>query len=299
MPNSIELIKKYAAEQLDKAFVMESVTGILENQTGVQLRAAENDASIVYIPDIAMSGLGDYSKTNGFPDGDITLKWTPYQVKKDRGKGFMLDNVDDAESAGKVAANLMAEFMRTQVIPEVDAYRLSTLVSNAIAENVKEETISTNQIINKFNEVIKIFLDNEIGLERLIMFISSEVDNAIRNTTELQRKITQADYHVGDITFKVNKYEGIPLITVPKTRFKSSYTFGSNGFVPTENAVDINFMVVHTNSALPYKKHEKVRVFSPDVNQKADAWLFQYRLYHDIITPLNKQKGIFVSKKPA
>lgn len=299
MPNSIELIKKYAHENLDKIFLMESVTGILENRTGIKLKPVENDAKTVYIPDLVMSGLGNYSTTNGFPTGDITLKWTPYQCNMDRGRGFQIDAVEDAESAGITSANLMAEFERTKVIPEVDAYRLSKLYANAVEENIKSETIPANEIIKKFNDIIQYFQDEEIPTQNVVFFISSEIEKAIKNTAELSKQITQIDYKAGDITFKVNSYEGIPLITVPKARFKSEYTFGESGFAPSADAVDMSILAVHTNAALPYKKHEKVRVFSPDINQSADAWLFQYRLYHDIITPKNKQKGIYIITKPS
>ena len=30
------------------------------------------------------------------------------------------------------------------------------------------------------------------------------------------------------------------------------------------------------------KKSERIRTFSPEQNQKADAYLFQYRLYYDL-----------------
>lgn len=344
MPNSIELIKKYAAENLDRIFVMESVTGILENRTGVALKPVENDAKTVYIPDIVMDGLGDYNMATGFPDGDVTVKFLPYQCEKDRGRGFQIDAVQDAESAAITSGNLMTEFERTQVIPEVDAYRLSKLYANADAGSIVSKAIADNTIIKEFNTIIKYYLDNEIPLERVVFFISTDVDMAIKNSTELTKKVTQQDFKVGDFTFKLRSYEGIPLVPVPPKRFKTSYDFGTKGFTATvaayavteddalvtgktyytkvgtvytavanpavadiatyyeltvAPAVDMSIMAVHTNAALPYKKHEKVRVFEPDTNQKADAWLFQYRLYHDIITPKNKQKGIYIITKPA
>ena len=299
MPNSIELIKKYAAENLDKIFVMESVTGILENRSGIELKPVENDAKTVLIPDIVMDGLGDYSMADGFPSGDVTVKFLPYACEKDRGKGFQIDAVQDAESAGITSGNLMSEFERTQVIPEVDAYRLSKLFANADAGSIVSEAIAENTIIKRFNAMIKYYQDNEIPLERVVAFISTDIDMAIKNSTELTKRVLQSDYKVGDITFKVRSYEGIPLVPVPPKRFKTAYDFGTKGFTPAAGALDISVMAVHTNAALPYKKHEKVRVFAPETNQKADAWLFQYRLYHDIITPKNKQKGIYVITKPA
>ncbi len=344
MPNSIELIKKYGAENLDRIFVQESVTGILENRVGVELRPVENDAKTVYIPDIAMDGLGDYDMENGFPKGAVTLKWTPYQCNMDRGKEFSVDAVQNAESAGVTGANLMTEFERTRVIPEVDAYRLSKLYANALPGNIVSKSIADNTILKEFNSIIKFYNDNEIPLERVVFFISTDIDLRIKNSTELTKKITQADYKVGDLTFKLKSYENIPLVVTPPKRFKTTYTFNDNGFAPTvatyeltsdaeivagktyytkagevytavaepqianigtyyeqltPQALDMSILAVHTNAALPYKKHQKIRVFEPDVYQGKDAWVFQHRLYHDIITPINKQKGIYVITAPA
>lgn len=189
MPNSIELIKKYAAGNLDKIFVAESVTGILENRTGIELKPVENDAKTVLIPDIVMDGLGDYNADTGFPKGSATLVFTPYQCEKDRGKEFNLDSVLDAESAGITGANLMSEFERTQVIPEVDAYRLSKLFANADAGSITSKAIVENAIIKEFNTIIKYYIDLEIPLERVVFFISSEIDLATKNTTELHRRV--------------------------------------------------------------------------------------------------------------
>ena len=295
MPNSIALISKYGAEQLDEIFVSEAVTGILENRAGLQLKPAEHDASIVYIPDMVLSGLGDYNKSTGFPSGDVTLAWTPYQCQKDRARGFQVDAVENNETAGIVAANIMKEFMRTKVIPEVDAYRLSKLYANAESANEVIDFIQPNEIISKFNNLIQHYMDKEIPLQSVVVFIGSTIDKLIRSTTELTRQIPQADFKVGEITFKVRKYDEMILIPVPATRFKSAYTFGSDGFTPAGGSRAINFLATHLHAALPYKKHEKIRVFDPDTNQDADAWKFQYRLYHDIITPKNKVDGIYVS----
>lgn len=299
MSQTINLISKYAAEQLDEIFVMESVTGILENRSVILPKPAVNDAKTVYIPDLAMDGLGDYVKATGFPTGDVNLTWSPYACSKDRGRSFSIDNVDDAESAGIVAANLMKEFERTKVIPEVDAYRLSTLYANATDGNTVIEHIADNTIIGKFNDLIKYYTDKEIPLSAVVVFISSTIDKQIRSTTELTRQIPQADYKVGlnggEITFKVRKYDEMTLVVVPNARFKTAYTFGATGFAAASGARDINILATHLYAALPYKKHQKVRVFAPDTNQTADAWKFDFRLYHDIFTLKNKTDGIVVS----
>lgn len=302
MANSIELIKSYGAGQLDDIFMAVSKTAILEG--GNDLLKFVN-AKTVLIPSIVMEGLGDYSRSTGFPKGDVSLTWDPYALTQDRGKEFTIDAMDNEETAGLAFGKLASEFERTKVIPEVDAYRLSTLYAKAKTENVTTETLTAKGILSRFNADDKLFDDNEIDNEgqTRIRFISSEVDKFLKDSEDLTKMLSVDTYNIGkdsegvDINVKVRSYNGVALISVPKTRFKTSYTFGTNGFTAQEDAKEINFLTVDKRAAIPVKKHEKIRVFSPDENQDADAWKFQYRLYHDIFTPKNKTLGITASIK--
>ncbi len=303
MPNNIGLVSKYSAEMLDELFVMNACSSILELGDRQFLKFDERSAKTVYIPSITMSGLGDYSRSDGFPKGGVELSWEPHTLDKDRGITFSIDNMDNEESAGAAYGNLANEFVKTKEVPEIDAYRFSKLYSKAA--NKPEETIAPNTIISKFNDVIEVFENNEVPTNEVYGFISTEVNKMIKNTTELDKKIGQGDYKLGNVTFKVRMYEDIPLITVPKPRFKTEYTFvkdpdgssSAGGFTPAEGAKDMNFLFVHKRAALPVMRHAATRVFAPEVNQEADAYKFQHRVYHDIFVPKNKQVGIYASVK--
>ena len=41
------------------------------------------------------------------------------------------------------------------------------------------------------------------------------------------------------------------------------------------------------------KKTEKVRIFEPDKNLRADAWKFDYRLYYDLFVKKSLQDTIY------
>lgn len=301
MPSSIELITKYGSENLDEIFMKTSVTAVLEAD---QSLLKFINASTVMIPDYVIDGLGDYSRKDGFPEGNVEVHWTPYQLTMDRGTSFTIDSMTDEETAGIAFGKLSKEFMRTKVTPEVDAYRLSKLLANAKTEKIiQSDTITEKNVISKFNEDDKVFEDDEISHSECIRFISTEIDTMIKNSPELTKRVTQQDYaSPAGLNFTLRMYDDVPLIPVPKQRFKSLYVFHKGrgednklGFTAAEGACDINYLTVHRNAALCIKKHEKIRVFSPDVNQKKDAWAFQYRLYHDIFTTKNKQSGIHAS----
>lgn len=295
MANTIELIKKYSADKLDEKFSAESKTSILETNLNL---LNFTGAKSVLVPSITLEGLGDYSRDAGYSKGAVELSWETLTMRKDRSKEFNVDRYDNEETAGTAYGVLQDQFMRMHVVPEIDAYRLSTIFSKAKAENVSSDAITAADVMQTLNGMIKSFEDNEVPLDDAVFFISTEVNKFIKETPELTRQITQIDYRNDrGITFKLPAYEDIPIVVVPKTRFKTAYTFGENGFTPATGAKDINVMLVHKKAALPVLKHTPVKVFNPDENQEKDAWSFQYRVYHDIFTPANKVDGICVSHK--
>lgn len=307
MANSIDLIKKYGAEQLDEVFVRESVTGILENKSGIEIRQSFVNAQTVYIPDITLSGLGQYDRALGFPEGSATLNWEPYTLSQDRGIEIPIDNMDDEESAGVLATNLLLLNEKKSVIPEVDAYRLSTLSGKA--KTVVVGTLTDNSILSLFAAADKALEDEEVGLEDVVYFVSTELNQKLKTSTELNHLISNAEMKIGDITLTVKTFDSRPIVVVPPTRFKTIYNFYTGrgvggaeaqfGFAAAANSSAINLMAVHYNAALPVKKHAPVRVFTPEQNQDKDGWKFQTRIYHDIFVPKNKTAGIYLHRKPA
>lgn len=301
MANKIGLISKYSPEILDEIFQKEAVTAILERDSGL---LKFTSAKTVLIPRIELDGLGDYTRANqdgyGYSAGSVDVTWEPHTLTKDRGKQFIVDTMDDEETAGILVGNILDEFVRTKEVPEVDAYRLSKLYSLAYPDQIVTETIAANTIISKFNAAFQVFADLEIPEEEQILYVSNSVLTLIRNTTELEKRLSQGDYRSpAGLTFTVTKYEGRPIIAVPKRRFYTSYVFGDNGFAPATGANELNFLLVHFNAALPIKKHQVLKVFGPDVVQDFDGYKLNHRLYHDIFVPLNKRVAIYASVSEA
>jgi hypothetical protein len=297
MANTIEHISKHLHNELDEMFVKESVTGVLEllRPGGIQLDFV--NAKTVKVPNIVMSALSDYSRLTGYAAGDINLTWEAFTLTQDRGKQFTLDAMDNEESGGIAVIHAMKEFERTQVIPEVDAYRLSTLAAKATGAGIATPgTISANVVISKFADAEKYFEDNEVPIDRIVYFISTEVARAIKISTELKALVGITTIEKGDIKLKVNTFNDNIIIVVPPTRFKTAYTF-DNGFTPTANAKDINILAVYDAASIPVQKHKQVRTFSPEVVQDKDAWKFNYRLHHDIFVPEKKIVGVWLHTK--
>lgn len=121
MANSITLFKKYI-DLLDEVYQNASVTSALDgDMTLVQMGANTNE---IVIPKISMDGLADYDRNGGYVHGDVTLTNETVKFNYDRGRKFTVDAMDNEETAGLAFGKLAAEFIRTKVVPEMDAFAL-------------------------------------------------------------------------------------------------------------------------------------------------------------------------------
>ena len=127
MANSIAKFKTYIG-LLDEVFKSASATADLDVDSAL-VRAGAN-ANEIIVPKISMDGLADYSRNSGYVSGDVTLTNETVAFNYDRGRKFSVDNMDNEETAGVAFGALSAEFIRTKVAPELDAFRFATYACN-------------------------------------------------------------------------------------------------------------------------------------------------------------------------
>lgn len=123
MANTIALRKAYAT-MLDEVYKLASLTAVLDGPNELVKEGA--NANEILIPKMTMSGLANYNKQTGYVAGDVTLEYETKKCTYDRGRMFTVDAMDNIESAGVAFGRLSGEFLRTQVVPELDAWRLSS-----------------------------------------------------------------------------------------------------------------------------------------------------------------------------
>lgn len=313
MANSIGLITKYMQEAIDTVLTQEAKTNVLVNGSKfIDLNFKET--GYVKVMSLLMDGLSDYYRVNnglgsanngyatypsndGYKVGDTSAKWELFQLEYDRGRQFRVDNMDNEETAGLVIGNLLAEFLRTKVVPEVDAVRFSKMAKkcNVALGNLVSETISANQIIGKFNGAFEWLFEHGVPEEEQVIFVSPSVMTLIRNTTELYKRLTQEEYRNADVTFTIEKYEGRQIIEVPSNRFFTGVVTTDNGYMPSANSYVINFMICSKKAVVPVVKLEKSKIWTPEQVQDFDGYKVNFRMYHDIIIPKNKVPAIYTS----
>jgi hypothetical protein len=290
--NTIALASRYLPN-LDEIYKASSKTAILDTANE---RVRWEGAKTAYLFHTAPVGLANYSRNAGFVPGDVTGSWEPYTIEQDRGRSFMIDVMDNDETLGMAFGTLVGEFERTQVIPELDAYRFAKYASGAAAAQVITETLSAGAAtIASIDGATAALDDAEVPYEGRILFVNPTTYRLIKSG--VTRMVMNGD---NNVNYNVEMYNDMRLITVPTGRFNTAVTLNApttsaaaGGYTASGDA--INYMIVHPSAVLQVVKHAIPRIFSPEVNQEADAWKFDYRVYHDCFIEAQKTNGIYVS----
>ncbi len=296
--NSIEFCEKLTGE-LDRLFVQGPVTGFLTDNV---LRSKFVGAKTVLLPEMELSGLGDYDRDTGFIKGTVTVQNQPYTLTMDRARSFQLDREDEDETGiANLAGQVLGEFVRTKVVPEVDAYCLSKLAGLAAT---RSHTVSGDPD----TDILKMFLDacaavqTQVGYdEELVCFVNPTVWTAIQNSPELSRQLVVSDFKKGELHTQVRSINGIAILPVADSRMKTAFEFydgttagqEAGGFTPAASAQNVGMLVMPKSAASLVKKTEQVRTFAPDQNQAADAYKFDYRTYYDLIVKNSNADAIY------
>lgn len=272
---------------LDKQMIEGSTSGWMEQNAG---QVKYSGGSEIKIPKLSLSGLADYDRDSGYNQGAVSLTYQTKTMTMDRGRKFMLDKMDVDETNFVASASaVMSEFQLTKIIPEVDAYRYSKIYALAKDSYGKTYTPAASTILSALTADITAVQD-AAGAADLVIIMPYPVSDMLDNNEKISRSINVADFAQGGINLKVKTFNGIPVIRVPSARMKTAYTFNDGkssgqeegGFKPASDATQINWIICPRSAPIAVSKTDNFKIFSPDVNQTADAWLIQYRKYHDI-----------------
>lgn len=290
---------------LDKLAVQEATTGWMEANAG---QVIYNGGAEVKIPKMSVQGMADYDRDNGYVQGSVTLEYETRTMTQDRGRKFQLDAMDVNENNFvTTASSVMGLFQREHVIPEIDAYRLSSLATQAMNYNggamvTSGYTPAESTILRNIKAAIKSVRDNGYN-GPLVIHATSDVTMELE--IAMAAKITAVDFSKGGIMTKVPAVDGVPVIETPANRMYTAIQINdgksegqqAGGYARGETAKQMNFIVLPRTTPIAISKQDKMKIFTPDQNQDADAWKMNYRRFHDIWVLDNKLNSMAVNLK--
>ena len=290
MANSIQLAKVYT-NLLDEVYKQSALTAVLESDASLARQGA--NANEIIIPKLSMDGLADYSRNSGYVNGDVTLNWETVQFNYERGRMFQVDDMDNEETQNIAFGRLAGEFIRTKVVPELDAFRFSKYAS-ATGVGLATGTLATGvDVINALRTATSSMDEAEVPMEDRHLFITPTLLGLVEDLDTTKSKEVLSRFAT--------------ITKVPQTRFYSAIELldgkslgeEKGGYKKADGGVELNFEIIHKPATLQFTKHAVPKIISPEMNQDADAWKYGYRNYGLCDVYENKTAGIYVHKKGA
>lgn len=307
MPNVIELVTKYLPI-LDEQYKVEARSSILDvNPAFVQ---QTQDAKKVKIAKMSVDGLADYSRNGGFTSGALDLSWEEHEFRIDRGRALQVDSMDNLETFGLAFGRLAGEFQRVKVIPEIDAYRFSEYYKHA--GHTEELTITAGAILKFIDDADEQMDEDEVPEDNRYLFVNPQVFKLMMNDPELAHNIMVDTEGGTAVNKKIYMYNNHRIIKVPSNRFLTAIDLQdgttsqqtAGGYKAAAGAKTIAMLMIHPSAVLQLSKRRIARVWAPTkeeaagtdgVNPNADAWRFDFRIYHDAWSLANKTAGIYAT----
>lgn len=295
---------------LDLVAQQTALTGWMEANAG---QVIYNGGSEVKIPKMSLQGLGDYDRDAGYTQGTVTLEYETRKMTQDRGRLFQLDAMDVNETNFiATASSVMGEFQRMHVVPEIDAYRLSAIATEAIIEDNKKSkamveygyTAAEGTVLRKIKSGIKKIRDAGYNGD---LVIHATADVTLELEMALAGKITSVSFSQGGIDTTVPAVDKVPIIETPQNRMYSAITIKDGktegqkegGYAKAASGLEVNFMIIPRISPIAISKQDLMRIFTPETYQKANAWATDYRRFHDVWLKDNSIPLVFVNIKDA
>ncbi len=289
MANNILTFKDYVP-LLDEVYKNASLTSDLDGAS--ELAQAGANAGEMVIPMIEMDGLADYDRNSGYVGGDVTLTNQTVACNYDRGRKFTVDSQDNAETAGIAFGRLSGEFIRTKVVPELDAFRFSTYAGIENMGTASAALATGDAVVKALRTATTKMDDDEVPTEERYLYIRNDLYGLVEDMDTTKSRLVLSKF--------------AKIVPVPTSRFVTKLTLNDGkstgqkqgGFKKAADALDINFMIIHKPAVIQYTKHLAPKVIDPDTNQDADAWAFGYRITGIAKHYKNKVAGIYCHAAP-
>ena len=299
MSNTIALAKQFVP-LLDETYQLSSLTAILDGQSELAQQGA--NANELIIPMMAMQGLGDYSRNSGYVEGDVTLTNETVTCNFDRGRMFTVDTMDDLETAGIAFGRLAGEFIRTKVVPELDAFRLSSYASAAGVSKATGTLATGEAAVAAIRAAVTKMDEDEVPLTERYLYITPTLHGLISDMdTTKSREVLARFAAVVDVPqtrfyTKIAQKSG-KVITGGTDEAPTSTDETAGGYAKASEGKDINFMVIHKPAVIQFQKHVAPKIITPQGNPDADAYKFGYHNVGVAKVYQNKAAGVYVHSK--
>ena len=275
------------------------------------------DAKTFHFTQMSTSGYKNHNRKGGWNTGTYDQKDVPFTLEHDRDVEFLVDKADvDETNATASIQNISRVFEQTWVVPETDALFFSKVAQAAQKEEGYHGSTATSaytkaKVFSMLKDILaKGKLRRYKANGSLIMYVRSEIMDALEQSTEFTRKIEMTQIAEGGmgIETRVTDIDGVPIMEViDNERFYDAFDWEpeGGGFAPLKKVVvdqehsveavtgahKINVLVACGQTCKTVPKINSIYYFEPGAHTKGDGYLYQNRSFSDVFVFPNGRDG--------
>lgn len=275
------------------------------------------DAKTFHFTQMSVSGYKNHSRNGGWNRGKFAQTDVPFTVTHDRDVSFLVDKADvDETNETASIQNITRVFEQTQVVPETDALFFSKVAQKAQETDGYHSSTATSaytkaKVFGMLKDILaKGKLRRYKANGSLIMYVRSEIMDALEQSTEFTRKIEMTQIAEGGmgIETRVTDIDGVPIMeVVDDERFYDAFDWEleDGGFAPQKKvaadsshgveavtgAHKINVLVACGQTCKTVPKIASVYYFAPGAHTEGDGYLYQNRSLSDVFVFPNGKDG--------
>lgn len=264
----------------------------------------------IKIATITTPGLGDYSRSTGYPTGSMSVDWVEYTFEKDRAVRINIDKFDVDETNFTLSvANAVKALRENDTDPEIDAYRYAKVFASvaatalaATAAPMAHYIPAAATILGKIQDDMTYVQDIAGETAPLVCYISRTAYGILAKTDDLSRTLNALETDINGVKTKVKGIDDMPLIPVPSLRMRTAYTFNDGaatfGFAAAATAGRINWIIAPRGALKGVVKGDDLKIIEPAVNQNYRGWSILFNVYHTLVVQSAKIPAMRISFQP-
>lgn len=250
------------------------------------------DVKTIHIPSISVTGRKNVNRDSidGIFNRNVDNEWETKTLTFYREWSTSIDPADVMDTNMVLSIqNATKVFNETQKFPEKDAYTISKIYADWVAEGKTANTtaLTVDNVLLIFDKLMEDMDEALVPSQGRLLYVTPAVKTLLKQASQigLSRNVQNGENTINRV---VDRLDEIKLITVPSFLMKTAYTF-STGFEPSDSAKQVNMFLVHPTAILTPSKYAFVGMEAPAAGTKGD-YIYYEKEYADVFI-LNNRTG--------
>ncbi len=250
------------------------------------------DSKTIHIPSISVTGRTNVNRDvmNGQFQRNVDNSFETKTLTFYREWSTSIDPADVLDTNMILTIqNATKVFNEEQKFPEKDAYTVSKIYADWVAEGKTADTtvLNVDNVLAVFDKLMENMDEALVPSVGRLLYVTPAVKTLLKSASQigLSRGVQGNESAIDRV---VDRLDEVKLITVPSFLMKTAYTF-STGFEPAATAKQINMFLVHPSAILTPSKYAFVGMEAPAAGTKGD-YIYYEKEYADVFI-LNNRTG--------